>query len=131
MPRVELEEVDLASKCISMTSAVIQEAAQQLYDETLMQATDSLALAFGVICRAENSGIPSRQESTVDELAGQFFWRINRHICRRLNDVSVDDQVDAYLALPQFDMQDVDMDIVRRPARREILRKEALGSEAT
>jgi len=130
MPRVELAAADLASNCISLRSAVIQEAAQQLYDETLMQVTDSLALAFEVFCRAENSGLPSRQKSTIDELAGQFFWRINRHICRRLDDVSVGDQVDAYLALPQIDLQDVEMDIVRSPARREMMRKEALGSEA-
>lgn len=130
VPRVELEAVDLASKCISLRSAVIQDAAQQLFDQTLMQVTDSLALAFEVFCRAENSGLPSRQKSTVDELAGQFFWRINRHICRRLNDVSVDDQVDAYFALPQFDLREVDMDIVRSPARREMLRKEVHGSEA-
>jgi hypothetical protein len=124
VPRVELETADLASKCISLRSAVIQEAAQQLYDETLMQVTDSLALAFGVFCRAENSGLPSRQKSTVDELAGQFFWRINRHICTRLDDGAMDDQVDAYLALPQFDLQEVDMEIVRSPARREMLRKQ-------
>lgn len=130
VPRVEIEAVDLASKCISLRSEVIQEAAQQLYNETLMQVTDSLALAFEVFCRAENSGLPSRQKSTVDELAGQFFWRINRHICRRLDDVSVDDQVDAYLALPQIELQEVDMDIVGSPARREMLRKEVLGSEA-
>lgn len=130
VPRFELDAADLASKCISLRSAVIQEAAQQLYDETLMQVTDSLALAFEVFCRAENSGLPSRQKSTVDELAGQFFWRINRHICSRVNDASVDEQAEAYLALPQLDLQDVDMDIVRSPARREILRKEALGSEA-
>lgn len=130
VPRVELEAADLASKCISLRSAVIQEAAQQLYDETLMQVTDSLALAFEVFCRAENSGLPSRQKSTVDELAEQFFWRINRHICRHLDDARVDDQVDAYLALPRFDLRDVDMDIVRSPARRGMLRKEALGSEA-
>lgn len=42
----------------------------------------------------------------------------------------MDEKVDAYLALPQFDLQDVDMEIVRSPARREILRKEALSSEA-
>jgi len=130
VPRVELEAADLASKCISLRSAVIQEAAQQLYDETLMQVTDSLALAFEVFCRAENSGLPSRQKSTVDELAGQFFWRINRHICRHLDEASVGDQADAFLALPQLDLRDVDMDIVRSPARREMLRKEALGSEA-
>ncbi|MFK3844647.1 hypothetical protein [Stenotrophomonas sp. NPDC078853] len=130
VPRVELEAVDLASKCISLRSAVIQDAAQQLFDQTLMQVADSLALAFKLFCKAENSGLPSRQKSTVDELAGQFFWRINRHICGRLDDVSVEDQVDAYLALPQFDLQDVDMDIVRSPARREMLRKEALDSEA-
>jgi len=131
VPRVELAAADLASNCISLRSAVIQEAAQQLYDETLMQVTDSLAVAFEVFCRAENSGLPSRQKSTVDELAGQFFWRINRHICRRLDDVSVDDQVDAYLALPQFELKDVDMDIVRSPARRQMLRKEVQGSDAT
>lgn len=130
VPRVELEAVDLASKCISLRSEVIQDAAQQLFDETLMQVTDSLALAFEVFCRAENSDLPSRQKSTIDELAGQFFWRINRHICRRLDDAPVGDQVDAYLALPQFDLQDVDMDIVRSPARRGMLRKQALGSEA-
>ena len=118
MPRVEIEAVDLASKCISLRSAVIQEAAQQLYDETLMQVTDRLSLAFEVFCRAENSGLPSRQKSTVDELAGQFFWRINRHICSRLDDAFVDKQVDAYLALPELDLRDVDMDIVRNPARR-------------
>lgn len=129
-PRVELEAVDLASKCISLRSAVIQDAAQQLFDQTLMQVTDSLALAFEVFRSAENSGLPSRQKSTVDELAGQFFWRINRHICRRLDDASVDDQVDAYLALPALDLGGVDMDIVRSPARREMLRKESLGSEA-
>ena len=130
VPRVELEAADLASKCISLRSAVIQDAAQQLYDETLMQVTGSLALAFEVFCRAENSGLPSRQKSTVDELAGQFFWRINWHICRRLDEVSVNDQLDAYLALPHFDLQDVDMDIVRSPARREMLKKELNGSDA-
>ncbi|MCX2918732.1 hypothetical protein ORK51_00855 [Stenotrophomonas rhizophila] len=129
VPRVELEAVDLASKCISLRSAVIQEAAQQLYDETLMEVTDSLALAFEVFCRAENSGLPAAQKNTVDELAGPFFWRINRHICRHLDDAQVDDQVDAYLALPQLDLRDVDMEIVRSPARREMLRKE-FGSNA-
>lgn len=127
VPRVELEAVDLASKCISLRSAVIHEAAQQLYDETLREVTDSLALAFEVFCRSENSGLPFRQKSTVDELAGQFFWRINRHICGHLDEASVGDQADAFLALPQLDLQDVDMDIVRSPARREMLRKEALG----
>lgn len=73
VPRVELEAADLASKCISLRSAVIQEAAQQLYDEMLMEVTDSLALAFEVFCRAENSGLPSGQKSTVDELAGTYF----------------------------------------------------------
>lgn len=130
VPRVEIEAVDLASKCISLRSAVIQEAAQQLYDETLMQVTDSLSLAFEVFCRAENSGLPSRQKSTVDELAGQFFWRINRHICGHLDEASVGDQADAFLALPQLDLRDVDMDIVRSPARRELLRKETLGPDA-
>lgn len=130
VPRVELEAVDLASKSISLRSAVIQEAAQQLYDETLMQVTDSLALAFEVFCRAENFGLPSRQKSTLDELAGQFFLRINRHICSRLNDASVDEQVDTYLALPELDLRDVDMDIVRSPARLGMLRKQVLGSEA-
>jgi len=128
VPRVELEAVDLASKCISLSSAVIQDAAQQLFDQTLMQVTDSLVLAFKLFCKAENSGLPSRQKSTVDELAGQFFWQINRHICSRLDNASVDDQVDAYLALPRFDLREVDMDIVSSPARRETLRKEVLGS---
>jgi len=100
LPRFELEAVDLASKCISLKSAVIQDASQELFDETLMQVTDNLALAFEVFCRAENSGLPYRQKSTVTELAGQFFWRINRHICTRLDDGAMDDQVDAYLALP-------------------------------
>lgn len=127
VPRVELETVDLASKCISLRSAVIQDAAQQLVDQTLVQVTDSLALAFKLFCKAENSGLPSRQKSTVDELAGQFFWRINRHICSRLDNASVDDQVDAYLALPRFDLREVDMDIVSSPARRKTLRKEFLG----
>jgi hypothetical protein len=122
MPRVELESVVLASKCISLRSAVIQDAAQQLYDETLMQVTDSLALAFKLFCEAENSGVSSRQQSTVDELAGQFFWRINRHICKRLDDVPAGDQVGAYLALPELDLRDVDMEIVRSPAKREMLR---------
>lgn len=130
VPRAELEAVDLASKCISLRGAVIQEAAQQLYEETLMQVTDSLALALEVFCRAENSGLPSRQKNTVDELAGQFFWRINRHICSRLDDASLSEQVDACLALPELDFRDVDMDIARSPARLGMLRKRVLGSEA-
>lgn len=130
VPRVELEAVDLASKCISLRSAVIQEAAQQLYDETLMQVTDSLALAFKLFCRAANSGIPYRQQSTVDELAGQFFGRINRHICQRLDDVPVGEQVDTYLALPELDLREVDMDIVLSPVRFGKLRDHVLGSEA-
>lgn len=41
----------------------------------------------------------------------------------------MDEQVDAYLALAQLDLRDVDMDIVRSPVRREMLRKE-FGSDA-
>ena len=130
VPRVELEAVDLASKCISLRSAVIQEAAQQLYEETLIQVTDSLALAFKLFCRAANSGIPYRQQSTVDELAGQFFGRINRHICQRLDDMPVGEQVDTYLALPELDLREVDMDIVLSPVRFGMLRAQVLGSEA-
>ncbi|HIE4562961.1 TPA: hypothetical protein ACXNIY_001016 [Stenotrophomonas maltophilia] len=130
MPRVELEAVDLASKCISLRSAVIQESAQQLYEETLIQVTDSLALAFKLFCRAANSGIPYRQQSTVDELAGQFFGRINRHICQRLDDMPVGEQVDTYLALPELDLREVDMDIVLSPVRFGMLRDQVLGSEA-
>jgi len=40
------------------------------------------------------------------------------------------DQLNAYLTLPKLDLRDVDMDIVRSPARREMLRKEIHGSEA-
>jgi len=130
VPRIELEAADLASSCIILRSAVIEEAAQQLYDTTLMQVTDSLLLAFEVFCRAENSGLPSRQKATVDELAGQFFWRINRHICRHLDETTVGDQADAFLALPQLDLRDVDMDIVSSPARRGMLKKQVFGSEA-
>lgn len=130
LPRIDFEAADLASKCISLKSAVIQDAAEQLYDQTLIQVSDRLALAFKLFCKAESSSVPSREKSTVDELAGQFFWRINRHICKQLDDAPVDDQLDAYLALPQFDLRDVDMDIVRSPVRREMLRKQALRSEA-
>ncbi len=128
LPRIELETADVASRCISLTSAVIQDAAEQLYDQTLMKVTDSLALAFVLFCKAENAGVPSGQKSTVDELAGQFFWRINRHICKRLDDAPVSEKVDAYLALPQFDLRGVDMDVVHSPARREMLKRQ-IGSK--
>lgn len=130
LPRVELEAAELASKCISLRSAVVQDAAQQLYDVTLMQVTDSLSLAFKLFCKVENSRVPSREKSSVGELAGQLFWRINRHICRHLDDAPVDDQVDAYLALRQLELRDVEMDIVRSPVRRGMLKKQVLGSEA-
>lgn len=130
VPRVEFEAAEVASKCISLTSAVIQDAAVQLYDQTLTQVTDSLAMAFKLFCKAENSGVPSREKSTIDELARQFFWRINRHICRHMDDAPLDDQVDAYLALPQLELRDVDMDIVRSPARRQMLKKQIGGEDA-
>lgn len=120
--------MSLASKCISLRSAVIQDAAAQFYDETLIQVTDSLALALKLFCMAANSGIPYRQQSSVDG-PGQFFGRINRHICQRLDDVSVSEQVDAYLALPELDLREVDMDIVLSPVRFGMLRDQVVGPE--
>ncbi len=129
LPQLELELAELADCYFSTAEGVTSEAASQAYEQLLAQAGDSLAVAFSLFSKAENAGVHYSQSASTGELASTFFGRLGEAVRHRLNDSAVTDQVAQQLALPPMDLNAVDMELVRSPARRSQLRAQiSVGS---
>ncbi|WP_423170933.1 hypothetical protein [Stenotrophomonas maltophilia group sp. CASM26] len=120
--RLELELAEVANRCLSTASGVISEAASQAYEQLLVQAGDSLAVAFKLFSQAENAGVNHRQTANADELASAFFGRLCNAVRHRLDDATVTEQVAERLALPPMDMSEVNMQLAGSVASRAKLR---------
>ncbi|MDH0861146.1 hypothetical protein N5D04_13285, partial [Stenotrophomonas sp. GD03882] len=116
LPRLELELVEVADRCLRARSTVTWEVADQAYEQLLAQAGDSLAFAFALFSRAENSG-------DAGALVSRFFGRLGNAVRHRLEDAAVKGQIEDVLALPSIDLSGVDMELMRSPIRRSKFRE--------
>lgn len=130
-PRLDLELALIAKDCIDIKGYVAAEAARSEYERLVEQVGTSLAVAFELFSRAERVKMPSYTDVDADTLASRFFARLRTDAIRLVDDVMVAEQVRQRLALPQMDMSDVDMQLVKSVARRQMLQKKLdAGSEA-
>lgn len=123
LPRLELELADVADSCIKGRHGIVKEVAEQAYKQLLTQAGEQIAVAFKLFMMAENGGKPNREKIDTEELARQFFGRLNVEV-RRLDQSSTKDQVSQKLALPRMDLSEVDMQLANSLAARSILKQQ-------
>lgn len=121
LPRLELQAAEAAASCIGAKNAAISEAADHAYEQALVRAGKNLSLAFELFYRVEKAEVFVNSRATADDLAKTFFDRLGRHTRERFG-ADMDTQINAYLDLPPFDFQDVDMALINSPARRGQLR---------
>lgn len=123
LPRLELELAEVADSCIKGQNEIAKEVAEQAYRQLLTQAGEQIAVAFKLFTMAENGGKPNREKIDTEELARQFFGRLNVEV-RRLDQSSTKDQVSQKLALPRMDLSEVDMQLANSLAARSILKQQ-------
>ncbi|MEK0267629.1 hypothetical protein QT383_17210 [Stenotrophomonas rhizophila] len=129
LPRLELQAAEAAANCVGAKNAAINQAARHAYEQALVHAGRHLALAFELFNRAESAKVFVNSRATADELAREFFDRLGWHARDRFG-ADMGTQISAYLDLPPFDLQDVDMALANSPTQRSMLRKLVRGSEA-
>jgi len=129
MPRFELQATEAAASCVGARNAAVSQAADHASEQALTHAGNHLALAFELFQQVQKAEVFVNSRPSADDLAKQFFDRLGRHARERFG-ADMGSQITAYLDLPTFDLQDVDMALLNSPTRRAMLKKQVRGPEA-
>lgn len=119
---LELEVAALADLNMTSHNRVVRQAAQDAFTALMERMGSFITTAYLLSKRAETAPLPSRNRPSEEALESDFLQSIRREIQSRAD--SVASLVTEAIGVSKLELEGVDMELVKSPARRSMLSRQ-------